>query len=147
MKLTGLFIACVSMFASPARAEATHWGAKINMTKEVSLDEAIKNFSPKSSDVLVKGKAQQVCLKKGCWLTLASGTSDVRVTFLGYKFFVPFSLKDKDVRVQGTLKQETVSVKDLQHFLKDEGRPQADIEAITEPKTVYTMVAMGVEQI
>lgn len=147
MKLTGLFIVCVSCFASNAFADATHWGAKINLTTEVSLDDAIKNFDPKATDVLIKGKAQQVCQKKGCWLTLASDKSDVRVTFLGYKFFVPFSLKDKEIRVQGTLKQETISVKDQQHFLKDEGRPQADIDAITGPKSVYTVVASGVEQI
>lgn len=147
MKLTGLFIVCVSCFASNAVADATNWGAKINLTKEISLDDAIKNFDPKGDDVLIKGKAHQVCQKKGCWLTLASDKSDIRVTFLGYKFFVPFSLKDKDVRVQGTLKQETVSVRDQQHFLKDEGRPQTDIDAITKPKSVYTVVASGVEQI
>jgi hypothetical protein len=148
MKLVGILIGLLSFVPALAMANSAEkaWGTKIELKTAVSLDEAIKTL-PHSSEVLVEGKALQVCQKKGCWLTLGSSVSDVRVTFKGYKFFVPFSLKDQKVKVQGILKEEVVSVSDQKHYLKDEGRPQADIDAVKEPKKTYTLVASGVEKI
>lgn len=152
MKLVGFLFGLLSIIPASALAQTseqaveTAWGAKIDLKTAVSLDDAIKTL-PHASEILVEGKAIQVCQKKGCWLTLGSKNSDVRVTFKGYKFFVPFSLKEQHVKVQGVLTEELVSVSDQKHFLKDEGRPQADIDAVKEPKKTYTLVASGVEKI
>jgi len=152
MRLTGLLFGLMTLLTlpvkatTPSEAEAKSWGSKISLTETVSLDEAIKKL-PMSDEILVQGKALQVCKKKGCWLTLGSEQSDVRVTFKGYKFFVPLSLKDQNVKVQGILKEEVISVADQKHFLKDEGRPQAEIDKITSPKNTYTFIASGVEKI
>ena len=152
MKLVGILFGLLTLVPASAlastadKATERSWGAKIELKTAVSLDDAIKSF-PHSTEVLVEGKALQVCQKKGCWLTLGSTSSDVRVTFKGYKFFVPFSLKDQNVKVQGVLKEEIVSVADQKHYLQDEGRPQADIDAVKEPKKAYTLVASGVEKI
>jgi hypothetical protein len=152
MKLVGILFGLVTLFSSSAFANTSEkvaekaWGAKIDQKVAVSLDEAIKTF-PHNGEILVEGKALQVCQKKGCWLTLGSKSSDVRVTFKGYKFFVPFSLKDQAVKVQGVLKEETVSVADQKHYLQDEGRPQAEIDAVKEPKKTFAFVASGVEKI
>jgi len=152
MKFLNSIICIVVFTASPASANPSpqspekSWGSKISLTEPITLDDAIKSM-PIANEILVQGKAVQVCQKKGCWLTLKSSTSDIRVTFKGYKFFVPFSLKEQYVKVQGIIKEEVVSVSDQKHFLKDEGRPQADIDAITVPKKVPTIVASGVEKI
>lgn len=152
MKLVGILFGLLTLVPASALASSSEkpaekaWGAKINLKTAVSLDDAIKTL-PSSNEILVEGKAVQVCQKKGCWLTLGSSSSDVRVTFKGYEFFVPFSLKDQNVKVQGVLKEEIVSVSDQKHYLQDEGRPQADIDAVKEPKKTYTLVASGVEKI
>ena len=152
MKLVGIIFGLVTLITSSAFANGSDkaaekaWGAKIDQKAAVSLDEAIKTY-PHTGEILVEGKALQVCQKKGCWLTLGSSSSDVRVTFKGYKFFVPFSLKDQTVKVQGVLKEETISVADQKHYLQDEGRSQADIDAVKDPKKSYTFVASGVEKI
>ena len=148
MKLAGILFGLLTLFPASVLANTSEkaWGEKINLKAAVSLDDAIKSL-PHSSEILVEGKALQVCQKKGCWLTLGSTRSDIRVTFKGYKFFVPFSLKDQNVKVQGVLTEEIVSVSDQKHFLKDEGRPQADIDAVKEPKKTYTLVASGVEKL
>jgi hypothetical protein len=152
MKLTAILFGLSTLLAPSLSAETTaesakkSWGAKIELTEAISLDDAIKKM-PLSGEILVQGKALQVCQKKGCWLTLGSTNSDVRVTFKDYGFFVPFSLKDQTIKAQGLLKEEVVSVSDQKHFLKDEGRPQAEIDAITAPKKSFTFVASGVEKL
>ncbi len=152
MKLTAILFGLMTLITSPVFAESQvkaqekAWGEKINLTEAVSLDDAIKAL-PQTKEILVQGKAVQVCQKKGCWLTLGSTSSDVRVTFKGYKFFVPFSLKDQNVKVQGLLKEEVVSVADQKHYLKDEGRAQTEIDQVTAEKKTYTIVASGVEKI
>ena len=152
MKLTAILFGLMtlitsSVFAeSQVKAQEKAWGEKINLTEAVSLDDAIKAL-PQTKEILVQGKAVQVCQKKGCWLTLGSTSSDVRVTFKGYKFFVPFSLKDQNVKVQGLLKEEIVSVADQKHYLKDENRAQTEIDQVTAEKKTYTIVASSVEKI
>lgn len=40
------------------------------------------------STLAVEGTVDQVCAKKGCWMTLKSGAREMRITFEDYGFFV-----------------------------------------------------------
>jgi hypothetical protein len=98
-------------------------------------------------DAIIKTTVTEVCPKKGCWMKVkgAKASEDLRVTFKDYGFFVPTELIGKEVALQGRYVQHTESVEEQKHLLKDAKRPQAEIDAITAPKTTYRFVSTGVK--
>jgi hypothetical protein len=123
--------------------------------EEITPDSAIEVTSlvlemgnAPSYDAKVKGKVVDVCVKKGCWMSLELGNGEMmRVTFKDYGFFVPTD-KDKmmgqEVIIQGTAKFETVSVADQKHFAEDGGESKEAIDAIKEDKNTLSFEAIGV---
>jgi hypothetical protein len=98
-----------------------------------------------SAQVKLVGKASAVCQAKGCWMTLPTADGkEMRVRFRDYAFFVPKDLSGHDVVVSGWAYRETVSVADQQHYLRDAGKPEQEIAAITQPKQELNFLADGV---
>lgn len=99
-------------------------------------------------DTKVKGTVVDVCVKKGCWMSLELGNGEMmRVTFKDYGFFVPTDkekIVGKEVIVQGTAKFETVSVADQKHYAEDGGESKETIDAIKEDKNSLSFEAIGV---
>lgn len=93
----------------------------------------------------VKGIVDEVCEKKGCWLTmkLPNGES-MRVTFKDYAFFVPKNIEGKEIIVEGDASVEELSIEDQRHFAEDGGATKAEIEKITAIKKVLAFKAKGV---
>ena len=98
--------------------------------------------------VRVSGFVTAACQAKGCWMALAAGDGrEMRVTFRDYGFFVPKDLPGATVIAEGTLEVKEVSVEEQRHLAADAGRPEAEIEAIKEPKVETSLVADGVRVI
>ena len=98
-----------------------------------------------SAQVKLVAKAAAVCQAKGCWMTLPTADGQqMRVRFRDYAFFVPKDLSGHDVVVSGWAYREAVSVADQQHYLRDAGKPDSEIAAITEPKQELNFLADGV---
>ncbi|WP_233454640.1 DUF4920 domain-containing protein [Hymenobacter negativus] len=98
-----------------------------------------------SAQVKLVGKATAVCQAKGCWMTLPTADGQqMRVRFRDYAFFVPKDLSGHTVVVSGWAHRETVSVADQQHYLRDAGKPEKEIAAITQPKQELNFMADGV---
>lgn len=95
--------------------------------------------------VVTTGAVKEVCLKKGCWMTIEDGATGTRVVFANYGFFVPASIKGKTVKLQGKLEKKVLSESDARHYLEDAGKPKAEIEKIKGEQTVLQFVADGVE--
>lgn len=93
----------------------------------------------------LKGKVDAVCQKKGCWMELvnADGTT-MRVTFKDYGFFMPKDCAGKTAIVDGFAKVDVTSIDDLKEYAKDDGKSQADIDAIKEPLKELVFEAKGV---
>ncbi|MEO8794058.1 MAG: DUF4920 domain-containing protein [Daejeonella sp.] len=104
---------------------------------------AMKDESQK--DFKIKGVVNEVCEKKGCWMTmkLANG-ENLRVTFKDYKIFVPKTLEGKEVILDGFAYTDTVSVDDQKHFALDAGKNPVEIASIKDPKTELAYEARGV---
>ena len=121
----------------------TEFGAKITTENPVSIEQAIGGLSKgvTSKKILLSATVAKVCKKKGCWMTLKSKNSDVRVTFKDYDFFVPFKLIGQKVLVEGELIQKKMTLKETKHFAKDAGE---DDSKITTAKTEYRFIASGV---
>lgn len=129
-----------------AAPDNNSFGAALTLKKPVSLAQAMAAHSGKSGkELLVEGQAAKVCQKKGCWMILIDGESEVRITFKDYKFFIPKNSSGKRVRAQGVLKLEEMSVKDAKHYLKDEGASKEEIAKVKAPVKTWTFVASGVE--
>lgn len=98
-----------------------------------------------SAQVKLTGKASAVCQAKGCWMTLPTADGkEMRVRFKDYAFFVPKDLSGHDVVVSGWAHRTTTTVADQQHYLRDAGKSEQEIAAITQPKEEVSFMADGV---
>ena len=91
--------------------------------------------------VRVTGMVTDVCVKKGCWLRVAPhgaarGSPDLFIKFTDPPVgrLVPMEAVGKDVTVEGTLKQGTLSQSAARHFKEDAGAAQEEIERIVGPQ-------------
>jgi len=93
----------------------------------------------------INGEVENVCLKKGCWMTIKNPEGEsMRVTFKDYAFFMPMDCHNKTVTFKGKAYQDTTSVEMLRHYAEDEGLPKEEINKITEPKIEIAFEATGV---
>lgn len=114
-----------------------------NIIQLAAVTTAMKGEEKK--DLKIRGKVEEVCQKKGCWMVMKLGNGDeMRITFKDYKFFVPKDLAGKEVVVDGYAYLDTTSVQQLQHYAKDGGKTDAEIAAIVSPKTEISFEAKGV---
>ena len=96
-------------------------------------------------DMKIRGKVNEVCAKKGCWMVMKLGNGDdMRVTFKDYKIFVPKDLTGKEVILDGFVYSDTTSVEKLRHYAEDAGKTSAEIAKITTPKKELAFEAKGV---
>ncbi|MGB0402715.1 MAG: DUF4920 domain-containing protein [Salibacteraceae bacterium] len=97
------------------------------------------------SGIVVSGKINNCCQKKGCWMKVDLGEEkEVFVKFKDYGFFMPLDCEGSTAIMQGKAYAETISVEELQHYAEDAGKSAEEIAAITEPETKYSFMAEGV---
>ncbi|MFY8187563.1 MAG: DUF4920 domain-containing protein [Flavobacterium sp.] len=111
-----------------------------------SLYKLYASMSPTDTiQVKFTSKIQEVCAKKGCWMNVdLADDKSAFIRFKDYGFFMPLNAAGSEVVVEGKAFMDIVSVDDLKHFAKDANKPQAEIDAITEPKITYAFTANGV---
>jgi len=95
------------------------------------------------TNMLITGTIEEVCPKKGCWMTLTAGDETMRVTFRDYGFFVPLDAAGQNVVIDGTFQIETVPADEARHYLEDAGKLE-EAAAITGPVESMTFVADSV---
>lgn len=126
--------------------EITKHGADITEDGAISTTEFLAEFEGKQSlEAKIKGNIEEVCSKKGCWMTMnLSDDKDMRVTFKDYEFFVPLDAGGKQTIIEGVATMDTTTVDMLKHYAEDAGDSQEEIDAITEPEYNYAFEATGV---
>jgi len=147
-------VACSEGFKEPAPDQNKEsQTSKVEFFGEkITEDGAVPTESLKAmmgSDTLLNcklsGTIDAVCQKKGCWMELKNGDgSTVRVTFKDYGFFVPKDASGRTAIVDGIAKVEVTSIGDLKEYAKDDGKSQAEIDAIKEPLRELVFEAKGV---
>ena len=150
--IASLFVNCEQkkeVAPEVAKVEYAKFGDSISVDGALSTDEMMKKFADlKEGDTLevkFKSEINEVCQKKGCWMTLdLADDKEAFVKFKDYGFFVPKNAQDKEVVVNGKAFVSIESVDDLKHYAKDAGKSQAAIDSITEPKVTYSFMADGV---
>ncbi|WP_207554925.1 DUF4920 domain-containing protein [Acidiluteibacter ferrifornacis] len=126
--------------------ETNIFGESINVDAAISVEElATMMATADSVPATVKATATDVCAKKGCWMKVAMNDStEMRITFKDYGFFVPKDIAGKQIVFEGFAKKEITSVEDLKHFAEDGGQSPEEIAKITEPEEAITFEATGV---
>ena len=142
LRLVLMFLLCGTAFAETSKfgKELTGKATKIKLAD-------IASHADNKKTLLVEGKVEKLCKKKGCWMNINDGSASVTVRFEGYSFFVPMKLEGKKIRAEGIVKKVTQSVADQKHYAKDAGASAAEIAKIKEPKETHEFIATGVKQI
>ncbi|MBA3901567.1 MAG: DUF4920 domain-containing protein, partial [Bacteroidetes bacterium] len=118
----------------------------ISVEGAMPISDLVQQIEGKDSlKVKLTGNIEEVCQKKGCWMTfaLANGNS-MRVKFKDYDFFMPLNSNGQEVIFEGMAYREVTPVNELRHYAEDAGRTPEEIEAITEPEVAITFEANGV---
>lgn len=142
-------LVCFIATAQPpaGNAKPGDWyGEKVQTNNAINIaDIPAKLEYNKEFNTKVKAKVLDVCPKKGCWLKLAVNDSTTAfVKMKDYGFFLPTAVKGKTIVLDGEVKMVTTSVDELQHYAKDAKKPQAEINAITQPKKEIRFTATGI---
>ncbi|PJC62418.1 MAG: DUF4920 domain-containing protein [Flavobacteriales bacterium CG_4_9_14_0_2_um_filter_32_27] len=124
----------------------TKHGEDISEEGAITTAEFLTQFEGKDSlYTKLIAPINEVCAKKGCWMTINLGEDkEMRVRFKDYDFFVPKDAAGKFAIVQGFAKIDTTSIDELKHYLQDAEASQEEIDAITEPEINYSFEAEGV---
>ncbi len=159
MKKTILFLALATIFVSceqkkevmpeVAKLDYAKFGDSISDEDVLSNEEMMKKFASLKEgdtlDVKFKSAINEVCQKKGCWMSVKLvDNEEVFVKFKDYEFFVPMNAQDKEVIVNGKAYVNVETVADLKHYAKDAGKSQSAIDSITKPEVRYSFMADGV---
>ena len=125
------------------------FGDSISSDGAISAENMMEKFKTlqEGDTVAMKftSKIKDVCQKKGCWMTLDLGNEEQAfVKFKDYAFFVPMNAQESEAVVNGKAFVSVISVDELKHYAKDEGKSQEAIDSITEPKVTYSFMADGV---
>lgn len=122
------------------------FGEKITADGAMPVD-SIKSMLGDKTELTckLKGKVNEVCQKKGCWMTLRSADgTDMTVKFKDYKFFMPKDCSGKTATIEGIAKAEEVSVDELKEIARDSKKSKEEVDAIKEPTKEITFEAKGV---
>ena len=152
LALTAFFVGCEQKKeATPevAKVEYAKFGASISDDGALSKEEMTEKFASLKEgdtlDVKFKSTINEVCQKKGCWMSVNLAADEaVFVKFKDYDFFVPMNAQDKQLVLNGKAYVNVESVADLKHYAKDAGKSQTAIDSITMPEVRYSFMADGV---
>ncbi len=124
------------------------FGKKIEARGAISYAELAALMEGKDSlRIKVKGTVEEVCQKKGCWLTLKAERPKDQPLFTGFKdyaYFMPKDLSGHVVVMEGLAYRELVPVEQLQHLAEDAGASPEEIASITEAEEQLRFIADGV---
>ena len=126
--------------------EITKHGENISSEGAISAEEFLDSFS-ESDSMKVKFLAEidEVCSKKGCWMTLnLDEERTILVRFKDYEFFVPKDAAGKTAVIEGFATIDTLSISEQKHYLSDANASQEEIDAVIEPEITYAFEATGV---
>ena len=143
--LTGLLLAMAAPRAlvadSPRLKTGQEFGEGITMHDPLPLKKVLKNPSRHTGKpILLEATVDQVCQKKGCWMTLVAD-QPIRVRFKDYGFFVPKKAGGHLAYVQGELSEVEVPEATARHYAEDAGE---DPSTIVGPQKGLEFLATGV---
>ena len=123
-----------------------YFGEEITKDGAIASSDFFNSFTEGDSiEMKLSGQINEVCKKKGCWMSMSIGQDEeIMVRFKDYGFFVPLNADGRLATVEGWAYKEVRTVDELKHYAFDSGKTEEEIQAITEPEVSYTFMADGV---
>ena len=123
------------------------YGEAVSLDSALTVAEVMELMQTQTTaDVVVKGTINGVCKSEGCWLTLENKNGEEFFIEIKDKaFHLPFNVEGKQAVVKGTVTKSQISVADLQAEAREEGKTEAEINAITSPADEISMEATGMQ--
>ncbi len=123
-----------------------YFGDTITLDGAVPADQLMSKINGKDSlKIKLTGKVEEVCQKKGCWMTMnIGGDKTMQIRFKDYGFFVPKNAPGKVATIEGVVFTDTTSVAQLKHYAEDGGKSKEEIAKITKPEVSLSFEAHGV---
>ena len=120
------------------------FGAPLGDSPKVALADLVKDPAAWSGKtVRTEGVVATVCQGSGCWMTLKSGDTSVRVTFKSYGFFVPIDSAGATAVLEGVFSVKTIPEATAKHYAGE--TPGGKPDAIKGDQKELSLVASGVE--
>ena len=135
----------------PAASEvAGEFGAGFTADEVIPANNLLTAYSETqiidTLETTLRGKVNEVCQAKGCWMTIAAGDGEeMMVKFKDYGFFMPKDISGKEVVMHGMAYYQITPVEELRHYAEDAGKPAEEIAKIVEPKRELRFLADGVK--
>lgn len=146
--ILSMFISCIAI-AQPPKGNADKgdtYGDVSALKSKVKPSDLSELTGDKKVEGNFVGVVKEVCPKKGCWIKLElPGGKGATVKMKDYGFFVPTALVGKKIIINGSAEVKTTSVAELKHLAEDAKKSQSEIDAITEPSEVLTIMASGIK--
>ncbi len=132
--------------AQVADTTLMYFGDTITADGAVPATNLMASLSGKDSlKIKLTGTIEEVCQKKGCWMTLGLGDGkNMRVSFKDYAFFMPKDAAGKTVTIEGYAYNDTIPVAQLKHYAEDAKKSKEEIAQITQPEVSISFEANGV---
>jgi hypothetical protein len=130
--------------AKPEPAANT-FGTEVKVEGAVSADTLVQAADQwTGKKVTVRGTIREVCQKKGCWYTLATGNSDTNIMVKDkeYAIFLPKDVAGREVVVEGTFSVGVMPLEEARHYAQDAGK---DPNSITEAPKTFSLDMDGVK--
>lgn len=132
--------------SSPKLGES-YGPVKVSPKKAVGVDKVMevneKMMNP--TEYTFEGEIVEVCSKAGCWVNVDAGDGETFMVRFKDHFTIPPDTKPgTKAYFHGTAFNDTVSVDLLKHFAEDAGKPQEEIDKITEPRFELGFTADGI---
>jgi hypothetical protein len=125
------------------------YGDGVKNDQHVDFNAVVSELATKDTvRTTMVATVEEVCQKKGCWMTVHGGTAgnqEIMVRFKDYGFFVPKDIGGRKVVVEGKAFKSVTPVEELRHYAEDAGKSEEEIMAITEPESTYSFEATGVK--
>jgi hypothetical protein len=132
-------------FSQDVAVEWKSYGKGVQLDKATPLKSLLEGKEKViQQEVMVEGIIKESCQSRGCWMVLEDDESSVRVEFENYGFFVPWDSKGKKVKLQGSLKEKTVSASAAKHMAEEMDKPPVQKDRIREKQTITVFLATGV---
>lgn len=141
-----LIALCLVFVASTQLFAQEHFGKKITANGAITMAELDAQLKDKEKvEAKVSGKVSAICKAMGCWMKMErEGGEAMMVKMKDHKFYLPKNCEEKTAIIEGVASHKTTSVEMLKHYAEDEGKSQAEIDAIKEPKEEVIFIAAGV---
>lgn len=137
-----------ALMAQPPKGKAkkgTVYGTQVDKKDAMPADNLHSFMEGKTAaTVKVQGVVKEVCQAMGCWVTMETANGPVMVKMKDHAFYVPVALIGKNVVIEGEASVKETSVDMLKHYAEDAGKPQEEIDAITQPKKQMMLMASGI---